>query len=180
MSDELANTIASLEKKTGHTLDWWVDQANNSGKVKHGEIVTYLKTALGLTHGYANLVALTAKERATGGPVSADALVAGQYRGKENLRPIYETLLAAALALGTDVEVAPKKAGVSLRRSKQFALVEPTTKTRIDLGINLKGVAPTARLLEVGGMCTHKVAITDLAEVDAELLGWLAEAYERA
>ncbi len=180
MSDELANMIASLEKKTGHNLDWWMDQADKSGKTKHGEIVTYLKTDLGLTHGYANLVVLTAKERAAGGPATAEDLVAEQYRGKESLRPIYEALLSAATALGTDVEVVPKKAGVSLRRSKQFALVEPTTKTRVDLGINLKGLAPTARLREVGGMCTHKVAISDVAEVDAELLGWLTQAYQRA
>jgi predicted transport protein len=143
-------------------------------------VTNWPATELGLTHGYANLVVLTAKERAAGGPASAQDLVDGQYRGKENLRPIYEAVLAAATALGTDVEVVPKKAGVSLRRSKQFALVAPTTKTRADLGINLKGVGPTKRLLEVGGMCTHKVAITDRAQIDAELLGWLTEAYEKA
>lgn len=180
MSDDLASMIATLEKKTGHSLDWWIDQADKSGKSKHGKIVSYLKTELGLTHGYANRVVLAAKERASGGPASAQDLVDGQYREKENLRPIYEAVLAAATALGTDVEVVPKKAGVSLRRSKQFALVEPTTKTRVDLGINLKGVAPAGRLVAVGGMCTHKVSITDPTQIDAELLGWLTAAYERA
>lgn len=29
-------------------------------------------------------------------------------------------------------------------------------------------------------MCTHKVAVTTVEEVDGELLGWIEEAYERA
>ena len=48
--------------------------------------------------------------------------------------------------LGKDVEVAPKKAYVSLRRNKQFALIQPSTRTRVDLGLNLKGVEPEGRL----------------------------------
>jgi hypothetical protein len=89
-------------------------------------------------------------------------------------------LIKVVSKFGDDVELAPKKAGVSLRRSKQFALIEPSTKTRIDLGITLKGIAPTDRLKVVGGMCTHKVGVTSLDQVDDELIGWLRDAYERA
>lgn len=46
------------------------------------------------------------------------------------------------------------------------------------MGINLADAAPTDRLLMAGGMCTHKVSVTSLAEVDDELLGWLRAAYE--
>mgnify|MGYP000989000631 CR=1 FL=1 len=176
----LATMIANLEKNTGHDLDWWVGVATGSGKSKHGEVVAFLKSEHGLGHGYANMVAITARDRAAGGPAAADDLVDAQYRGKESLRPIYERLLAEATALGDDVEVAPKKASVSLRRSKQFALVEPATKTRIDLGLNLKGVPGTERLRETGGMCTHKVSVTDPSAVDSELLGWLRRAYDMA
>lgn len=178
MSDQLASMIANLESNTGHDLEWWVTQALASGKERHGEIVSHLKD-LGLTHGYANLVAITARERREG-PASDAELVAAQYRGKESLIPIYEKLLAASTALGADVELAPKKAGVSLRRSKQFALIEPKTKTRIDLGLNLKGEPEQGRLKTAGGMCTHKVALTSVDEVDRELIGWLQDAYGRA
>lgn len=172
--------IANLEKNTGHDLDWWVEQVNRSGAEKLGEIVALLKSEHGFGHGYANLVAHTARERRAGGPASDDELVSAQYRGKEHLLPIYERLRDAATSLGGDVEVAPKKTGVSLRRSKQFALIEPATKTRIDLGLNLRGVVGNERLREAGGMCTHKVAITSIDDVDDALLAWLHQAYELA
>ena len=180
IASELANMAANLEQKTGRSMSAWIEVVLASGKVKHGEMISYLKEQHGLTHGYANLVAHAAREQATGGPVAEDDLISAQYAGKENLRPIYESLIKVVSKFGKDVELAPKKAGVSLRRSKQFALIEPTTKTRIDIGINVKGMAPTDRLKEVGGMCTHKVGVTDLEQVDDELIGWLRSAYERA
>ena len=61
-------------------------------------------------------------------------------------RPIYDALMTAVAKLGSDAEIAPKKAYVSLRRNKQFALIQPSTATRVDVGINLKGVKATARL----------------------------------
>ena len=84
---------------------------------------------------------------------------------------------------GADVELAPKKAYVSLRRNKQFGLVQPSTKTRVDVGINLKDVAATERLEKSGSfnaMVSHRVRLASPTEVDAELIAWLKQAYERA
>lgn len=78
------------------------------------------------------------------------------------------------------MEIAPKKTGVSLRRRKQFALVEAPSTTRLQLGLNLRGVPPTDRLRLAGGMCTHRVDVRSLDEVDDQLVGWLREAYELA
>ena len=180
VASELANMAANLEQKTGRSMSAWIEVVLASGKAKHGEMISFLKEQHGLSHGYANLVAHAAREKASGGPVAEDDLVAAQYVGREDLRPIYESLIKAVSKFGKDVELAPKKAGVSIRRSKQFALIEPTTKTRIDIGINVKGMAPTGRLKAAGGMCTHKVGVTGLDQVDDELIGWLREAYERA
>ena len=92
-------------------------------------------------------------------------------------------MIAAARKLGKDVEVAPKKTYVSLRRSKQFAIVQPSTRTRVDLGLNLKGVEPTERLEASGSfnaMVSHRVRLEKKGDVDKALKGWLAEAYARA
>jgi predicted transport protein len=116
-------------------------------------------------------------------PVGETELVEAQYTGaKAALRPLYERILAEAVQLGDDVEVSPKKTSVSLRRNKQFALVTAATNTRVDLGFNFRGHAATDRLKEEppGRMCTHVVRITSMEQVDAEVLGWLREAYAGA
>ena len=69
------------------------------------------------------------------------------------------------------------------RRSKQFGLVQPSTATRVDVGLNLKGTAPKGRLEASGSfnsMCTHRVRVETAKDVDAELLGWLRKAYDNA
>ncbi len=116
MSDPAATMIANLEARTGRGLDQWVDLVRTTGLTKHGAIVACLKTDHGLTHGYANLIALTAL-RAPGEPVG-EGLVDAQYVGREHLRAVYDAILAAVSPFGDDVVVAPKKAGVSLRRAK--------------------------------------------------------------
>jgi predicted transport protein len=110
--------------------------------------------------------------------------VGEQYSGgRAGLRPIYDLLTKKVLAFGGDVELSPKKAYVSLRRSRQFGIVQPSTATRVDVGLNLKGVAAKGRLEASGSfnaMCTHRVRVASLKEVDAELVGWLKQAYDKA
>ncbi|NOT06876.1 MAG: DUF4287 domain-containing protein [Gemmatimonadales bacterium] len=185
MADNAEETmIRNLEEKTGKSLDQWVKLVKGMGELKHGAIVTVLKAKHGLGHGYANLVAHSAVGVRSEGAGSGDDLVAAQYAGeKVVLRPIYEELVKAIKAFGKDVEFAPKKANVSVRRSKQFALLQPSTKTRFDVGITLKGVAPKGRLEASGSfsaMVTHRVRLERREEVDKELIGWLKAAYDAA
>lgn len=181
-SEEMAATmIANLEKKTGKSLAEWVAIARKSGLEKHGQILKHLKSEHGLTHGYANMVSIEARK--SDGEAEPD-LVAQQYSGaKADLKPIYDALLKEVNGFGGDVEVAPKKTYVSLRRNKQFALVQPSTKTRVDVGINLKGSDPTDRLEASGSfnsMVSHRVRVTAVSDINSELIGWLKEAYESA
>ena len=179
-----ASMIANMKEKTGKDLAAWKKLVAKSGCAKHGEIVKWLKSEHGMTHGYANLVSHKFRESDAASVAETTDLVAAQYGGKkEGLRPIYDKLAKAIAKFGKDVELAPKKAYVSLRRSKQFGLIQPSTQTRVDVGLNLKGEAATARLEESGSfnsMVLHRVRLSDASEVDAELIGWLREAYERA
>jgi hypothetical protein len=88
----------------------------------------------------------------------------------------------AALARFGAFEVAPKKGYVSLRRKKQFAMIGPGSATRVDVGLNMKDVPATERLLaeKPGGMCQYKVKLSSASEVDAELIGWLRLAFDAA
>ncbi|HTU10834.1 MAG TPA: DUF5655 domain-containing protein [Allosphingosinicella sp.] len=184
MADDMwASVDAGLRKNTGAGLDDWVAKAKASGIDRHKALVDHLKSAEGLTHGYANSVAL----RTFGtdaGAIGDEALMAAMFAGpKAALRPIHDRLTAFLDTLGTDVEFAPKKGYVSVRRAKQFAILQPSTKDRFDLGLNLKGVAPAGRLEASGSfnaMVSHRVRIGGLDEVDGDVEAWLRDAYERA
>jgi predicted transport protein len=179
-----ANMIKNLEEKTGKKMAEWVKIAKSFGEVKHGQIVKELKEKHGLGHGYANLVAHTAAGAVGADAPAGDDLVAAQYAGeKAALKPIYDSLIRSVSVFGKDIEISPKKTYVSLRRSKQFALIQPSTKARIDVGINLKGIAPAGRLEASGSfnaMCTHRVRVESARDVDEALIGWLKQAYDAA
>ena len=171
-----------LLEKTGKPLAHWIEIVKQSGIEKHNAIIKFLKAEHGFTHGYANFVSLKARQSDAGSIDDAD-LLTNQYKGKEHLKPIYEKLLEAIDKFGDDITKTPKKDSVSCIRKKQFALIKPATKTRIDLGLKLKGKPTTDRLENsgpFGTMCTHRVRLTEVAEVDAELVAWLKEAYEKA
>ena len=177
-----AAMIANLKEKTGKSLDAWVKIAKASKETKHGKLVALLKSEHGLTHGYANLVAHR-RLKSAADDAAPDDLVASQYSGKKSdLKPIYNALVAAVTKFG-EVEVSPKKAYVSLRRAKQFAIFQPSTATRLDVGIKLKDVKPAGRLEASGSfnaMVSHRVRVESLKEIDKELVGWLRQAYDAA
>jgi predicted transport protein len=181
---QVQTMIDNMPDKTGKSLDDWFKILAAANLDKHGDMMRLLKGEYGVTHGFANTIALLYRQRSAGGPPAEADLVAAQYAGaKADLKPIYEAVLTAVHQFGQDVEIAPKKSYVSLRRKKQFAIVQPSTKTRVDLGLNLKEVEPAERLqggVVFSGMCSHKVAVSSPAEIDAEVIGWLKYAYEQA
>ena len=182
----VATQWRNIEAQTGRTRDQWISLAAAAGKQKHGELVAWLKSQHGLGHGNANLIAMNARDAASGTPPREnDELIDALFAGKKAaLRPIFDALMSEVRRLGTDVEVSPKKTYVSLRRSKQFALVQPSTSDRLDLGLNLKGVAATGRLELAGSfnaMCTHRIRLgADGGGVDAAVKKWLERAYGAA
>jgi Domain of unknown function (DUF5655)/Domain of unknown function (DUF4287) len=180
----MASLHRNLLEKTGKSIDDWADIARKTDLGKHKDIVAHLKADHGLSHGYANQIAIRALAADDAPKAGSDDLVTAQYTGaKAGLKPIHDALTKAVGGFGTDVEFSPKKAYVSLRRSKQFGLIQPSTATRVDVGLILKGVEPSGRLEPSGSfnaMFTHRVKVATLAEVDAELIGWLRRAYDEA
>lgn len=179
-----ATMIAGLTETTGRPLDDWLRILKASKLTKHKELVTLLKGEHGLTHGYANMIALQALGSDSHTATDAVSLVDAQYSGaKTTLRSIYDAVVAAVSKFGPDVELAPKKAYVSVRRKKQFAIIQPSTATRVDIGINLPGVDPDGRLEASGSfnaMLSHRVRLATVSDVDNQLIGWLKQAYALA
>lgn len=171
-----------LLEKTGKSLSEWVDIVKKTEMEKHGEIIKYLKDEHNFTHGFANFVAIKARE-ADAGSQSDDVLIANQYRGKEALLEIYHELIKHIEKLGTGIEIVPKKAAVSIRAKRQFVLIKPATKTRIDLGLKFNNKPTNKRLEEsgpFGSMCSHRIQLTSKDQIDEELMGWVKEAFLEA
>ena len=177
--------LMNIQAKTGKTLAEIRATIEKSGLKKHGEIRQMLIDQFGLGYGDANALVHFAlmsdgqsAAQATGASIE-DAL-AGIYTGsKENLKPIHDKLMLAIDNLGS-FEIVSKKGYVSLRRKKQFAMIGPASKGRVEVGLNIKGVEATNRLsaLPPGGMCQYKVYLTSMDEVDTELIAWVKQAYE--
>lgn len=183
ISGALGSTSTSLKEKTGRDLAEWVTIARASGIGKHKALVDHLKSDHRLTHGYANTIALKCFE-SDAGSIGDDALMAAMFDGpKANLRPIYDLIMEKIGSFGGDVSLAPKKGYVSIRRAKQFAIAQPSTRDRFDLGLTLKGLDANGRLEAAGSwnaMVTHRVRLARLEEVDAEVAAWLRLAYDGA
>lgn len=174
--------IANLEAKTGRSFGDWTDVARTSGHRKHKALVDWLKAEHGLGHGYANLLAHKTFASDAGSSADADLMDAMFAGPKAAVRPIYERVAAIVADLEGSV-FAPKKGYVSFRRNKQFGLAQPSTKDRLDLGLNLKG-ADTGSRLEASGsfnsMVSHRVRLTAPEQVDEEVAGWIRRAWEAA
>ena len=182
MDKATTTMIENLHRNTGKTLEQWVDIVNSQNFDKHGETIKFLKDTHSLTYGFANLIAHKAKGSDANSAVNPEDLIKKQYEGKEHLKPIYEMLIAKIKTYGRDIEIAPKNTYVSLRRKKQFAILNPATKTRFEIGINLKGEEAKGKLEaeKPNSMCSHKIKITDISEVNEEVLDWIKAAYNSA
>ena len=179
MDKALQTMINNIPEKTGKSLEQWTAILKTKAFEKHGQAVKFLKEEHGVTHGFANTIVTLSKNDTS----TPDDLVINQYKGKEILKPIYDALITVVKTFGNDVTITPKKTSVSVIRSKQFTLIKPATKTRIDLGLKLKDKPTTERLENsgpFGTMCTHRVRLESPEDVNDELIVWLKEAYSKA
>jgi hypothetical protein len=179
--------LDSIKAKTGKGPEDFIAVAREKGLLVEGmkatPILAWLKEDFDLGSGHAMAIFGILKEALQPRP-SNEARIAAQFAGGKSVwQQPYDELLARIREFGPDVSVAATDTYLSLLRgTKKFAVVY-TTAARMDVGLKLKGVEPSGRLTPAGSwnsMVTHRVRIADAAELDAELLAWLREAYDRA
>ena len=185
VEEGLQAQIRNIEATYGKPMSEWQAIIAASGMTKHTDVVNMLKSDYGMTHGAAHRVALVARQAAQPAGTERDTdPVGAMYTGKKaGLRPLHEALMKAVEALGDDIELAPKKGYVSLRRRKQFAMIQPSAAGRIDLGLILRDMPADERLESAAGfnaLFTHRVRLFGPADVDAQLISWLQRAYDHA
>jgi hypothetical protein len=179
--------LRNIESKTGKTLAELKILIAESGLARHSEIRDMLRERFGLGFGDAAMLVHFAQEsdgqtRAEAQGLSNDAVVDELYSGsKSSLRPLHDRVMQEVEKLG-EYEIAPKKGYLSLRRKRQFAMIGPGTKGRLQIGLNLKERLGTERFIAqpAGGMCQIIIHLTTLDEVDEELVDWIQAAFEAA
>jgi hypothetical protein len=183
------STLAGMKQKTGRTLEEWIALAGKAGPATEKERREWLQTKHGLGRNYAWWIAEQSVGKGDDGTPEtylkqADEYVEKMYSGaKAELRPIFDELLALGRTLGKDVKVCPCQTMVPFYRKHVFAQIKPTTRTRIDLGLALKDTRVPKRLIDTGGLAkkdrfTHRIEITSLKDIDAEVKKWIKIAYE--
>lgn len=173
--------LVTIKEKTGKTLDDIRAMAVGKDFKKMSEARDWLMAELGLGHGHASMLGKMLMD--PGSFERPDSVrIDGQYSGKKaHWRPLYEQLLAHVQTFGPDVGTDASDAYVSfVRNGKKFAIAQPSTADRFDLGFKRKGEPATERFEEAGkwnAMVTHRLRISDPAQVDDEVREWLAKAY---
>lgn len=174
--------LDTIKAKTGKTPDDFRALAAERGLTTYQQAMAWLKAEYGLGHGHANLIAHLIVQGVEPA-VSADEKINARFSGnKAHWRASYDRIVVEASRFGNDFKVAPTNTYISLvRAGKKFAIVDPATADRLDIGIKLRGVEPSGRLTAAGSwnnMVTHRVRVGAPEEIDAELLGWLRQAYD--
>ncbi len=176
--------LDNIKAKTGKTPADFRALAKEKGLTKPGEIVAWLKKDFGLGYGHAGAISYLIVH-ADDVKASPDDRLARLFAGRKAVwRKPYDALAAKIAKFGADVEMSANMTYINvLRKGKKFAILQPSTAERFDMGIKLKGAAPAGRLEAAGSwnaMVTHRVRITDPKHIDKEMLAWLKQAYDAA
>jgi len=173
--------LDNIQKKTGKTPDDFKAMAAEKGLTKAGEITAWLKADFGLGPGHAMaIVHLIVHEEDR--KASADDKITMLFTSnKAKWRKSFDEIAETIKGFGPDVTTSPGQTYINLLRSgKKFAIVQPSSGERLDIGIKLKGAAAQGILEEAGtwnAMVTHRVRISEPGQIDQELFKWLKKAY---
>lgn len=171
--------LKSIEEKTGIKPQEITEDIKAQNFENHNLKIQFVKSKYGLSHGFANLLALKSKEDVNSN--SDTDLIEAQYQGKDSLFDIYKKV-ASFLESLENVELVPKKAYVSVKAKKQFAIIQPSTKTRIDLGLTFpKGsIVPIEPSGSFNSMVSHRIRIQEPEDFNDLVKHYLIEAYEKS
>jgi hypothetical protein len=170
-----------LVRQTGHDVAWWNEAIAAQPGLDDEPALRAWLTGQSVT-GYQQMVMVMER---FGYPdyllAAADDLIEAQYADRPALRPVLDAVIAAAAGIG-EIEVQARKTYTTLLTPRRtFAAVRPTTRTRVDLGLRIDGVAPGGRLLDgrntAGGSVNLRVALASADEVDDVAIGLLRRAY---
>jgi predicted transport protein len=183
--EEMLDAVsASMARRTGRTLEGWVALVRASGvdPLDQNAVRRWLREVHGVPQNSQWAIADAAARQAGWIRPTVEQYVDEQYQGrKAALRPVFDAVRAAVLALGDDVTTEGRGTYVPFVRKRQFAAVAAASASRIDLGLRLPDPPASGRLqpATAPGSATHKVVLTAVEDVDGEVRALLRAAYEQ-
>jgi Domain of unknown function (DUF5655)/Domain of unknown function (DUF4287) len=183
--DMRAAIIGNLLEKTGRSIGQWAEVVRSKAPAgSRKERVAWLQREHSLGHVQASMVVDWVDRPEMFDEPDPATLVESMLKGKEAVHPILTRLSSVIEDLGDDVKAEPRRTYIAFARIRQFALLQPSTATRLDVGLVLPGAAETQRLRPAGsfgsGRISHRVTLAHEDEIDSELIGWLRDAYDVA
>jgi predicted transport protein len=182
--DMMQAVTASMQERTGRTLEEWVALVEASGldALDQQSVRRWLKAEHGVLQNSQWAIADAAARAAGWTAPTIDEYVAQQYDGaKASLRPVYERLHSFLTALGDDVSVEGRATYIPFVRARQFVAVAAATRTRVDVGLRYTKAPRSTLLVESAapGQATHKLSLHAVSEITAEVEQLLRAAYEQ-
>ena len=170
-----------VEEETAKSWAHWIGVAKRTGLTEHKALERRMRNE----HGFGSRSASWLAWEATKGVQYDDpaTLVDELYADERAaLRPLHEAVIDAIERLGDDVVVTACKTMVPVYRKHVISELRPVSGgVQVELAL---GDAPAeGRLRKADGRMpgdrvTHCVVVGSKKEIDAELRGWLAKAYE--
>jgi predicted transport protein len=177
-----AAIVRNLKEKTGRSIGQWAELVGSKAPAgTRKERIAWLQREHALGHVQASVIVDWVDRPEVFEEGDPATLVAAMLKGKEPIQPIVTRLTSVIEELGDDVRAEPRHTYVAFSRVRQFAVLQPSTATRLDVGLVLPDAEETPRLRPAGsfgsGRISHRVSLAHEDEIDAELTGWLRDAY---
>ena len=167
-----------LHEATGQDLETWNRRVEREGPADEKLLRIWLsqRGVTGFTQSYLIVERFGYPDDLA---ATADELVDGLFADRPAMKPLYDALVEAASGLG-DHMLQARKSHVSLHSPlRMFARVEVPATDRLDLYLRLEGISPHGRLQASSDHVNLPVFITlrRREDLDAEVIGWLEQAY---
>jgi len=182
-ADMMSSVTDSMKERTGKTLDEWVAAVQSTGidPLDQKAVRNWLKEQGVLQNSQWTIADAAARAAGWERP-SVEGYIDSQYQGeKAPLRAIFDALREIIEGLGGDVSVEGRRGYTPFVRKRQFAAIQASTKTRVDLGLRFKQ-APDSDLLSTSslpGQSTHKLGLTSVGQITDEVRELIRLAYEQ-
>jgi hypothetical protein len=170
-----------LQKRTGQDVEAWNKRIAGRRFSDENALREWLKKE-GVT-GYSQQLLVWERFGYPGFMTSgAEDLISRQYADRPQLRPILDAILARLPEVNPVITVQARKTYISLVNERRtFAVVQATTRNRVDLGLRLEKQRPTGRLRRATGVgngsMSVKLELQSVGDLDGDAIQWLKRAY---